>query len=118
MYGWGWRDSFGAVADIAPPFDVEAALTTYNEFRVAVARINQPMHPFYGMWVALSPFPVVKEWGYCHLCIFNEEPPSATELRTLIESARLTGFANVNPLETDPLPSATEGRFAQHLRPD
>jgi hypothetical protein len=98
LYGWGWSDSSGGNADVAPPFDVEATLTICNEFRVPVGRINEAIHPFFGKWVALSPFPVVKEWGYCHLCVFDEEPPIATELRTLMESARLTGFANVNPI--------------------
>jgi hypothetical protein len=61
MYGCGWRDSSRGVADVAPPFDVEAVLTVHNGFRAAVGCVDQPGHPFFNMWVALSPFPVVKE---------------------------------------------------------
>ena len=97
MYGWGWRDSSGRVAEVAPAFYLEADLTVHNDFRVAVGHVSQSKHPFSGKWVAVSPFPVVEEWGYCHLCVFAERPPILTDLETLMELAQLTGFADVNP---------------------
>jgi hypothetical protein len=65
-------------------------------FKTAIGRLDTPEHPLTSMWVVLSPFPTGNNaWDMAHVCGFSEEPTMPDDIKTLVESAPLTGFARV-----------------------
>jgi len=96
IYGWGW-DSEGRFIRVPAPFRIKTIVYEKDEFKSALGKVCDPEHPLSGMWVALSPMQAMKTWEWSHLCAFPTEPSIPVDLKALVESAPLTGFAKAFP---------------------
>ena len=97
IYGWGW--SFDTLKIGVPaPFRMTVAISEQGEFKTATGKFDAPGHPLSGMWIVLSPIQAGKTWEASHLCAFPTEPSIPADLKTLVESAPVTGFAKAFPL--------------------
>jgi hypothetical protein len=98
IYGWGW--SLGERQFAVPaPFRLKTVVNGGRKFKTAIGRFHNPEHPLSGMWIVLSPIQATNTWARCHLCAFPIEPTIPADLKTLVESAPLTGFAKVFALK-------------------
>jgi hypothetical protein len=76
---------------------MKTAVNEKGEFKTAIGRFDDPEHLLSGMWVVLSPIQAGRTWEWSHLCGFLTEPSIPADLKTLVESAPLTGFAKAFP---------------------
>jgi hypothetical protein len=97
IYGWGWR-SKGHNVPVPAPFRMKTVVNERGEFKTAIGRFDDPAHPLSGMWVVLSPIQATKTWEFSHVCAFPNEPSIPVDLKNLVESAPLTGFAKAFPI--------------------
>ena len=97
VYGWGWF-SEGQAINVPAPFRMKVVVNETGEFKTAIGRFDDPESLLSGMWVVLSPIQSMKTWEWSHLCAFPSEPSIPVDLKTLVESAPLTGFAKALPL--------------------
>ena len=95
IYGWGWSNGPHRF-EVPGPFSMDALVRDKPGFKTATGRLHNPDHPLASMWVILSPFPTGNNpWDMAHVCGFPEEPAIPDDIKTLVESAPLTGFARV-----------------------
>lgn len=80
------------------PFRMDTVVNEKGGFRTALGKFYDPRHPLSAMWIVLSPMQGAQSWKWSHLCAFPNEPSIPNDLKTLVESAPLTGFAKVFPL--------------------
>jgi hypothetical protein len=97
IYGWGWS-SKGQGVEVPAPFRINAVVNEKSGFQIAIGRFDDPEHPLSCMWIVPSPIQATKTWEWSHLCAFPREPAIPDDLKTLVESAPLTGFAKAFPL--------------------
>jgi len=92
IYGWGWSADGESVA-VPGPFQIETVVNEKAGLKTAMGRFYDPGHQLSALWIVLSPIQATNTWEWSHVCAFPGEPTIPEDLKTLVESARLTGFA-------------------------
>ena len=92
IYGWGWS-SDNQSFEVPGPFQIETVVNEYGGLKTASGMFYELGHALSAMWIVLSPIQAANTWEWSHICAFPDKPTIPEDLKTLIESAPLTGFA-------------------------